>query len=74
VDTDEIDDWRCGGVVQEDARHFPRFNETLSLLWFEDDRKPGPSSDYADDDDEDEPALRPLDGTLPWPGKSRRRR
>ena len=67
-----FDDWSRGGVVQEDAQHFSRFNQTLALLWFEDDRVPTSSSGYGDDDDE--AALRPLDGYLPWQGKSRRRR
>jgi hypothetical protein len=67
-----FEDWKRGGVLQEDARHFPRWNQTLVLLWFDDDRVPSTSS--AADDDEEESALRPLDGVPPWPGKSRRRR
>lgn len=72
-----LEDWKRGGVLLEDARHFPRWNQTLSLLWFEDDEVPSSSSSssgYAEDDADEEPALRPLDGDLPWPGKSRRRR
>jgi Zn-dependent peptidase ImmA (M78 family) len=68
-----LEDWKHGGRVMEDARHFPRWNQTLSLIWFERDRIPSSENDYSDDED-DEPALRPLDGVLPWPGKSRRRR
>lgn len=67
-----LDDWKRGGVLLEEARHFPRWDQTLSLLWFEDDRVPSSLSRSGDDDDE-EPALRSLDGVLPWPGKSRRR-
>ena len=67
-----LDDWKRGGVLLEEARHFPRWDQTLSLLWFEDDRVPSSSNDS--DDDEDESALRELDGVLPWPGKGRRRR
>jgi len=75
VSADEwLGDWKRGGVLQEDGRHFPRWNQTLALLWFEDNRVRMSSSDNLDDDDDEEPALRPLDGTLPWPGKSRRRR
>ena len=69
--TEWFEDWNRGGVLLEDARHFPRWKQTLSLLWFEDDRIPV-SSGFVEDDDED-PGLRPLDGVLPWPGKSRRR-
>lgn len=67
-----LSDWKKGGFLLEEARHFPRWKETLSLLWFEEDRVPTSDSKYSDDDDE-EPALKPLDGVLPWPGKSRRR-
>lgn len=74
VSADEwFDDWKRGGDLQEDARHFSGWNQTLTLLWFDDDRVPSSSSNNLDDDDE-EAALRPLDGVLPWPGKSRRRR
>lgn len=73
VSADEwFEDWKRGGILLEDARHFARWNQTLALLWFEDDRVPV-SSKYVDDEDDEEPALRPLDGVLPWPGKSRRR-
>lgn len=66
-----FDDWKRGGLVWEEARHSPRWNQTVTLLWFEDDRLPSSSSD--DGEDDEEPALRPLDGVLPWPGKHRRR-
>ncbi len=68
-----FEDWKRGGDPMEDARHFPRWNQTLSLLWFEDDHVPASRSAYVVDGDEEESALRPLDGVLPWPGKSRRR-
>ena len=76
VNADEwFEDWRRGGVLQEDARHSPRWNQTLALLWFEEERVPVSSSSvYLDDDDDEEPALRPLDGSLSWPGHSKRRR
>jgi hypothetical protein len=69
-----LEDWKRGGALLEDARHFPRWNQTLSLLWFEDEQVPSSSSHCVQDDEDEEPALRPLDGVLPWPGKSRRRR
>jgi hypothetical protein len=68
-----LDGWRQGGSLIEDSRHFPKYGETLSLLWFEDDRVPDAGERYDDQDDE-EAALQPLDGILPWPGRSRRRR
>lgn len=73
VSADEwFEDWKRGGLVMEDARHFTRWQQTMSMLWFEDDRVPT-SRGSGDDDDDEEPALRPLDGVLPWPGRSRRR-
>ena len=68
-----LSDWKKGGFLLEEARHFPRWKETLSLLWFAEDRVPASDSEYSDDDDDEEPALKPLDGLLPWPGRSRRR-
>jgi hypothetical protein len=70
--TEWLDDWKGGGFLMEDARHFAPWNQTLSLLWFKDDRVPDSGENDADDDDE-EPALRPLDGVLPWPSKRGRR-
>lgn len=69
---DWLDDWTRGGFLLEDSRHFARFNQTLSLLWFEDDDRVGHEREYSDVVD-DEDALRPLDGVLPWPGKRKRR-
>jgi hypothetical protein len=66
-----FDDWKRRGVVWEEARHSARLNQTLALLWFDDDRVPSSSSEEGEDE---ELALQPLDGVLPWPGKHRRRR
>jgi Zn-dependent peptidase ImmA (M78 family) len=70
-----FEDWRRHGTLREDARYHPKWNQTLSLLWFEDDEIPPLRTDLEDvqscqDDDE---GLKELDGTLPWPGKHRRR-
>jgi hypothetical protein len=65
---DWFDTWSRGGSVLEDARYLERWDQTLSLLWFDDsasvDRESG---------DDDPSALSELDGILPWPGKRRRR-
>jgi hypothetical protein len=70
---DWLDDWKRGGVLLEDARLLRRWDQTLSLIWFEDDSI---SATLAEDGDQDEEelGLRPLDGVLSWPGKPRRRR
>jgi Zn-dependent peptidase ImmA (M78 family) len=58
---------RGGPVLLEEARLLDRWNQALSLLWFE------PGDDSEDTEEEDEPALEELDGILPWPSKKRRR-
>lgn len=71
VSADEwFDDWSRGGTVLEDAKHFPRWNQTLALLWFEDED--GPSAEADNEEGDEEQLLRPLDGILPWPGRRRR--
>lgn len=70
--SDWFDDWNCPGLLLEDARYLPRWDQTLSLLWFEDDEIPrrlDPDGGEAGE----EPALRELDGILPWPGRKKRR-
>ena len=65
-------DWRRGGMLLEEARYLKSWDQTLTLLWFEDEEVPplqGEEGDLADE----EPLLAELDGILPWPGKKRRR-
>jgi len=49
--------WRWGGMVREEARYLKSWDQTLTLLWFEDQDVLRPE----------------LDGTLPWQRKKRRR-
>ena len=65
-------DWRRGGMVLEQARFLKPWDQTLTLLWFEDEEVPPLTRETSDAKDE-EPLLRELDGILPWPGKRRRR-
>ena len=65
-------DWRRGGAVLEEARYLKSWDQTLTLLWFEDEEVPPLRRNGSDTEDE-EPLLRELDGILPWPGKKRRR-
>lgn len=65
-------DWRRGGTLIEESRYLPKWDQCLTVLWFEDEEVP--RSEISADDDGEEPLLRELDGVLPWPGKSRRRR
>lgn len=64
--------WERGGVLLEEARHLESWDQTLTLLWFEDDEVPEKAPRDSDGRDE-EAALQELDGILPWPDKRRRR-
>jgi hypothetical protein len=64
--------WEHGGVLLDDARHLERWDQTLTLLWFEDGEVPEKAAHDPDGRDEDA-TLQELDGILPWPGKKRRR-
>lgn len=64
--------WRRGGVLLEDARHLSSYDQTLALIWFEDEEVPCPPEADSENGD-DEAMLRELDGVLPWPGKRHRR-
>jgi len=62
-------DWTRGGLLLEEARHLSRWDQTLTLLWFEDEEVP-PSQEEIE---EDLMGLKELDGILPWPGRKRRK-
>ena len=66
-----LSDWKRGGVLLEEARQLTRWDQTLTMLWFDEEEVPSESSNEGD---QEESGLKELDGTLPWPGKSRRRR
>lgn len=66
-----FDDWTRGGELTEDARYFAPWDQTLSLIWFEDEEVPSPPRSIKEA--EEEVGLRELDGILPWPGKKKRR-
>ena len=75
-DYDELptDVWFDGGIrnrplVAEEAILLHEWNQCLSLVWFDESLKPV----HERWDEDDEPLLKELDGTLPWPSKSRRR-
>ena len=68
------DVWFDGGIrnrplVAEEAILLQEWNQCLSLIWFDESLKPIPERW----DEDAEPLLKELDGTLPWPSKSRRR-
>ena len=64
--------WDRGGVLLEDARHLTQWDQTVALLWFEDEEVPPLEKDHRRRE-EAEFGLAELDGILPWPDKRRRR-
>jgi len=72
-------DWERGGTLLEEARHLALWDQTLTLLWFEDGEVPQEKfrddrgETYEKEDDENDGLLKELDGKLRWPGKRRRR-
>jgi len=72
-------DWERGGTLSEEVRHLAHWNQTLTLLWFEDEQVPGRKfrdergKIREEDESEDDALLRELDGQLRWPSKRRRR-
>ena len=67
-------DWENDGALVEDALHVPAYDQTLSLLWFEDEADLRPRHESRETREEVLQGLAELDGILPWPGKSKRRR
>jgi hypothetical protein len=65
-------DWDRGGVLLEDARQLTQWDQTMALLWFEDEEVPLPKEESRWRE-KDEFGLAELDGNLSWPGKKRRR-
>lgn len=66
-----LSNWNRGGTLVEDSRHLEAWDQTLSLIWFEDEEvRPGAPErrlTYGRD------GLNELDGVLPWPGGKKRR-
>jgi hypothetical protein len=67
-----FEDWERDGTLVEDTRHLAQWDQTLTLLWFEDDDLPPARSDRRTREEESQ-GLRELDGILPWPGKRRKK-
>lgn len=71
--------WERGGTLVEEVRHLPQWDQTLSLLWFEDGEVPARKFGdergvvYEEEGNEEDALLKELDGNLRWPGKHRRR-
>lgn len=67
-------DWERGGTLLEEVRHLAQWDQTLTLLWFEDEEVPQPKPrDGRYEENEEDGLLKELDGNLRWPDKRRRR-
>ncbi len=74
-------DWERGGTLREEVRHVGQWDQTLTLLWFEDEQIPprkirnerGQVEEQEEDLEGDDGLLKELDGHLRWAGKRRRR-
>jgi hypothetical protein len=60
-------DWTRGGSLLEDARHLKQWDQTVALIWFEDEEVPSETLDRRLREEE-ETGLAELDGIPPWPG------
>lgn len=67
-----FEDWDRGGSLYEDALYLAQWDQTLTLLWLDDEGLP-PSGTDAKRWDEETYGLRELDGVLPWPGRRKRK-
>jgi hypothetical protein len=71
-------EWERGGILAEEVRYLPQWDQTLTLLWFEDEEVPGRKirdergEIHEDEENEGEALLKELDGHLRWPSKRRR--
>lgn len=67
-----FEDWDRDGSFYEDAIHLDAWDQTLTLLWFEDEDVPVQRHDHKQWEEKTY-GLRELDGELSWPGKKKRR-
>ena len=67
-------DWPQGYELTELAKHYPDYDETFSLLWFENDDGPDePVNTFSAKTAANDGLLKELDGVLSFPEKRRRR-
>lgn len=72
-----FNEWERGGSLFEEVRHLAQWDQTLTLLWFEDGEVPGRKvrderGHIYEEENEDDSLLKELDGQLRWPTKRRR--
>ncbi|MER8764844.1 MULTISPECIES: ImmA/IrrE family metallo-endopeptidase [unclassified Mesorhizobium] len=67
-----FEDWDRDGGLFEDVLHVSQWDQTMTLLWYEEDDAP-PARLERKQWEEQTYGLRELDGNLPWPGGRKRR-
>ncbi len=77
IEADEwFQHWERGGTLLEEARHLERWDQTLTLLWFEDGEVPPPHRRGWDEESgsgaDEEVLLKELDGVLRFKDKKGR--
>lgn len=76
ISADEwFDGWGSEFTAFEDTRHLEKWDQTLSLLWLDEDicELPVGRARLNNSQRTEDVGLEELDGVLPWPGKRRRR-
>lgn len=68
-----LSDWDRGGTIVEEARHLPKWDQTLTLLRFEEYEEDDLGSVRSTRDHDGDTLLEELNGVLPWPGKKHRK-
>ena len=78
IETNEVaqdvwfEKWEKGLDLWEMSRHYPRFDTTVSLLWFSEEDLPEIEIDRFGARVIDDGGLSELTGELPWPGNKKR--
>jgi hypothetical protein len=77
IEADEwFQHWERGGTLLEEARHLERWDQTLTLLWFEDEEVPPPKRGTGRDTEiekDEDVMFKELDGMKKKKEKKRRR-
>lgn len=71
--TEWFEDWTQGGTFYEESRYLSEWDRMLSLLWFEENYLPSKGGAANEEDEDSDPYCRELDGTLPWPDRTKKR-
>tara|TARA_Y100000296_G_C5092654_1_gene215688 strand:- start:431 stop:742 length:312 start_codon:yes stop_codon:yes gene_type:complete len=68
-----FENWQAGLDLTETSRHLPKYDTTLSLLWFKEEDLPEVEVNRFGVKLVDDGGLAELTGELPWPSGKKRR-